>query len=51
MVRLIEVIAPPDDDKLILMLDFCANGEILDWDEMTARFKPYSESEEEFSES
>ena len=51
VVRLIEVIDPPDDDKLILMLDFCANGEILDWDEMNARFKPYSESEEEFSES
>ena len=51
VVRLVEVIDPPNDDKLILMLDFCANGEILDWDEVTARFRPYSESEEEFSES
>ena len=40
VVRLKEVIDSENEDKLILIIDYCAKGEILNWDESTNRFTP-----------
>ena len=40
IVKLHEVIDPTDQDKLILLIDFCAKGEILDWNSETNLFSP-----------
>lgn len=49
VVRLSEVI--DHEDKLILIIDYCAKGEILGWDEETSQFSPYHKSSEPFDES
>lgn len=50
IVRLNEVIQSENEDKLILIIDFCAKGEILDWDETNNRFTPCLKDQDEFTE-
>ena len=50
VVRLKEVIDNENEDKLILILDFCAKGEILRWDEDDNRFTPCFKDQEFFEE-
>ena len=50
VVRLKEVIDNENEDKLILILDFCAKGEILGWDEGTNKFTPCFRDQEFFEE-
>jgi len=49
VIRLSEVIE--HEDKLILVIDFCAKGEIVGWDEDLSQFSPYHKSDEPFEES
>ena len=46
VVRLQEVIDSNDEDKLILIIDFCAKGEILNWDSELASFTTCLEDQE-----
>ena len=50
VVRLKEVIDNENEDKLILVLDFCAKGEILRWDEDVNLFTPAFRDQEFFEE-
>jgi len=50
VVRLQEVIDAENDDKLILVIDFCAKGEVLNWDENLNRFYPCLEMQDQFEE-
>lgn len=50
VVRLHEVIDAANDDKLILVIDFCAKGELLRWNEKTGRFSPCFEQQDQFEE-
>ena len=49
VVRLNEVIE--HEDKLILVVDYCAKGEILNWDESFNKFSAFHGSSEPFEES
>lgn len=51
VVRLQEVIDPEEQDPLILVIDFCAKGEILRYDEKLDRFTPCLEDSDIYSES
>ena len=51
VVRLQEVIDSNDEDKLILIIDFCAKGEILNWDSELASFTTCLEDQEQLTES
>ena len=50
LVKLHEVIDSPNEDKLILIIDFCAKGEILDWSAEANRFTPCLKDQSEFTE-
>lgn len=50
MVRLQEVIDPENQDALILVIDFCAKGEILNYDEEKCRFSAQLDDQEIYSE-
>ena len=50
LVRLKEVINSENEDKLILIIDFCAKGEILNYDENLSKFTPCLKDQEEFTE-
>lgn len=50
VVRLKEVIDTETQDKLILVIDYCARGEIIDWNPETSKFSPKIEGLAEFSE-
>ena len=40
VVKLQEVIDSESDDTLILVIDFCAKGDVTKWDENMDRFEP-----------
>ena len=50
VVRLKEVIDSENEDKLILIIDFCAKGEILTWNADQNRFSPCLADQESFTE-
>ena len=50
IIKLYEVIDDQNDDKLYLVLEFAAKGQIMDFDQREKRFKPNSEGRPFFSE-
>jgi len=51
LVRLHEVINSEDSDKLVLVIDFCDYGEIMNWDEDERKFAPCIKGQKQFTES
>ena len=49
--KLQEVIDCENEDKLILVIDFCAKGDITKWDESLNRFDPRLDGIDIYSES
>lgn len=50
VIRLHEVINPPNEEDLLLVIDYAKYGEIMSWNEETHKFVPCSPDNEYFTE-